>query len=132
APRFLNLQDDAREASLQGLKGAMQGAAGIVYGKAAIDGKDSISDGSATINLGSNNVVKLMNGYPQGNEDGIAKAVSGLEDDWSAVSGSGGTNATSISYSFKGYTSATTEKCSVSYTMVASASEPTIIVNKCN
>ncbi|MGB6294108.1 MAG: type II secretion system protein [Vibrio anguillarum] len=131
APRFLNLQDDAREASLQGLKGAMQGAAGIVYGKAAIDGKDSISDGSATINLGSN-VVKLMNGYPQGNEDGIAKAVSGLEDDWSAVSGSGGTNATSISYSFKDYTSATTTNCSVSYTMVASASEPTIIVNKCN
>ncbi|MBY8273482.1 type II secretion system GspH family protein [Vibrio fluvialis] len=35
APRFLNLQDDARKAALQGLKGAMDGAAGIVYGKAA-------------------------------------------------------------------------------------------------
>ncbi len=29
APRFLNLQDDAREASLQGLKGAIDGAAGL-------------------------------------------------------------------------------------------------------
>ncbi|WP_162809858.1 type II secretion system protein, partial [Vibrio cholerae] len=38
APRFLNLQGDAREASLQGLKGAIDGAAGIVYGKAAVSG----------------------------------------------------------------------------------------------
>ncbi|WP_025559781.1 type II secretion system protein, partial [Vibrio parahaemolyticus] len=38
APRFLNLQDDARKSSLQGLKGAMDGAAGIVFGKAAING----------------------------------------------------------------------------------------------
>lgn len=40
APRFLNLQDDARESTIQGLKGAMDGAAGIVYGKAAINGQD--------------------------------------------------------------------------------------------
>ena len=29
APRFLNLQDDARNSALQGLKGAIDGAAGI-------------------------------------------------------------------------------------------------------
>lgn len=38
APRFLNLQSDARASSLDGLKGAMQGASGIVFGKAAIQG----------------------------------------------------------------------------------------------
>ncbi|ENM3810998.1 type II secretion system protein, partial [Vibrio cholerae] len=32
APRFLNLQSDARKASLLGLKGAINGAAGLVYG----------------------------------------------------------------------------------------------------
>ena len=47
APRFLNLQDDARTSSLEGLKGAMSGAAGIVYGKAAIDGLEAVSSGSA-------------------------------------------------------------------------------------
>ena len=41
APRFLNLQSDARSASLQGLKGAMAGAAGIVYGTAAINGQET-------------------------------------------------------------------------------------------
>jgi MSHA pilin protein MshA len=30
APRFLNLQNDAREAAIQGLKGAMDGGAAIV------------------------------------------------------------------------------------------------------
>ncbi|MEZ8773192.1 type II secretion system protein [Vibrio sp. 10N.247.310.17] len=36
APRFLNLQDDARTASLEGLRGAVAGAMGITYGRAAI------------------------------------------------------------------------------------------------
>ena len=43
APRFLNLQSDARVSALQGLKGAMDGAAGIVYGKAAIAGIETIA-----------------------------------------------------------------------------------------
>ncbi|WP_140197003.1 type II secretion system protein, partial [Vibrio parahaemolyticus] len=54
APRFLNLQDDARNSALEGLKGAIAGAAGITYGKAAIAGTESKEtatmkiDGSAT------------------------------------------------------------------------------------
>lgn len=40
APRFLNLQTDARVAVLQGAKGALSGADGIVYGKAVIEGKE--------------------------------------------------------------------------------------------
>ncbi len=46
APRFLNLQSDARESSLQGLKGAIDGASGIIYGKAAIDGIETKAPGS--------------------------------------------------------------------------------------
>lgn len=38
APRFLNLQDDARIATLEGLRGAVAGAMGISYGRAAING----------------------------------------------------------------------------------------------
>ena len=44
APRFLNLQDDAKESALQGLAGAMNGAAGITFGKAAIDGVEALAD----------------------------------------------------------------------------------------
>ncbi|MUK26298.1 type II secretion system protein [Aliivibrio fischeri] len=82
APKFLNLQSDARASSLQGLKGAMAGAAGIVYGKAAIDGKETATtetdvDGIAT-----------KYGYPMAKKEGIGEAVVGLSEDWSSdVSG---------------------------------------------
>ncbi|HAV1415340.1 type II secretion system protein [Vibrio parahaemolyticus] len=76
APRFLNLQSDARESALQGLKGAMDGAAGIVYGKAAIEGKEA-KDGQ-TLESG----VKTDFGYPSADADGLVKAVTGLNDDW--------------------------------------------------
>ncbi|MGD8111948.1 type II secretion system protein [Vibrio sp. TRT 21S02] len=125
APRFLNLQDDARNASLQGLKGAMQGAAGIVYGKSAINGTES---GNGSISMG-NDTVNTTNGYPEASENGIGKAVSGLADDWEVVSGSNSTGT--VAYTFKGYTSATNSSCSVKYDMATSDSEPTITANDC-
>lgn len=82
APRFLNLQDDARNASLQGLKGAIDGAAGIVYGKAAVKGLES----SAATSVDD---IDIAYGYPAATDNGIGNAVVGLTSDWStAVSGS--------------------------------------------
>ncbi|GAK24191.1 MSHA pilin protein MshA [Vibrio sp. JCM 19052] len=81
APRFLNLQDDARKASLQGLKGAIDGAAGITYGKAAVEGKEAID--ASKVTAGSEPEVegiKITFGYPT--VDGLTTAVVGLEDDW--------------------------------------------------
>nr|WP_274614068.1 type II secretion system protein [Vibrio parahaemolyticus] len=43
APRFLNLQNDAREARLEGMKGAIESALGIGYGKMAIPSDSSPS-----------------------------------------------------------------------------------------
>ncbi|WP_431786370.1 type II secretion system protein [Vibrio harveyi] len=57
APRFLNLQDDARASSLRGLKGAIDGAAGIT----------------------------VAYGYPTADANGIVKAVAGLESDWKTI-----------------------------------------------
>ena len=76
APRFLNLQNDARKASLQGLAGAMNGGAGIVYGKAAIEGKETST--SATDIDG----ISTIYGYPTAAVAGIGEAVVGLESDW--------------------------------------------------
>nr|VVV05112.1 hypothetical protein AW0309160_02532 [Aliivibrio wodanis] len=79
APKFLNLQSDARASSLQGLKGAMSGASGIVYGKAAIDGKET---STTTVAIDGINTVY---GYPEATADGIGAAVVGLTDDWSSA-----------------------------------------------
>ncbi|MDN3680411.1 type II secretion system protein [Vibrio tapetis subsp. quintayensis] len=126
APKFLNLQDDARESALQGLKGAMGGAAGIVYGKAAVSGLESVSQGKSISGAGTANIA-LVHGYPKASSDGIGNAVSGLSADWSVVS----TPSNSIVYGFKGDTDTT--KCVVTYSITpsATAQEPTIAITSC-
>ena len=80
APRFLNLQKDARQASLQGLAGAMNGAAGITYGKAAVTGnetKTAVTDVDG---------IDTIYGYPTATDGGVGVAVTGLTtNDWSRV-----------------------------------------------
>ncbi len=93
APRFLNLQNDARQSALQGLKGALDGAAGVVFGKAAIEGKDSLE--TATLNNG----ITLAYGYPTADATGIEAAVTGLSADWQNITITGVTGAI---YTFNG------------------------------
>ncbi len=120
APRFLDLQGDARKASLQGLKGAMQGAAGIVYGKSAIAGVETQATGS--VSSGSSSIDTVY-GYPAATESGIGSAVAGIDSDWDVFTSS----ATAISFTFSGRSDGT--ECNVLYTQAASSSaEPAIEV----
>jgi MSHA pilin protein MshA len=61
APRFIDIQSDARKEVLQGVKGAIQGASQLVYAKAAIAGVQKENPGSVTI---GNNTVATKFGYP--------------------------------------------------------------------
>ncbi len=116
APRFLSLQGDAREASLQGLKGAIDGAAGIVYGKAAIEGLETST--TATDVTAGGITVSTIFGYPTANAAGIGAAVTGLDTDWAVATSA----ATSITYGFTGSPSAT---CAVTYTQATSGAVAT-------
>ena len=83
APKFINLQSDARVSALQGVKGALQGANSLYYSKAAIAGieKTTATDGTpptGTVVEG----VKLNFGYIQANKDEIVKALEITETDW--------------------------------------------------
>ncbi|MGR4990686.1 type II secretion system protein [Vibrio rotiferianus] len=89
APRFLNLQDDARAAANQGLKGAIDGAAGIVFGKAAVEGKESLTAADTKVED-----ITIYLGYPTADENGLGKAVQGLSDDWVLISKTARTEAT--------------------------------------
>ncbi|EOW9247858.1 prepilin-type N-terminal cleavage/methylation domain-containing protein [Vibrio paracholerae] len=110
APRFLNLQGDARQASLQGLKGAIDGAAGIVYGRAAILGREA---SSSAVDVDG---ISTIYGYPVAADGGINKAVVGFDSDWThQVSGA------SVLITFKDATLNTAaaiaqKNCYVSYT----------------
>ncbi|WP_281222807.1 type II secretion system protein [Photobacterium sanguinicancri] len=122
APRFLNLQGDARNASLQGLKGAINGGAGIVYGKAAIAGKEG-SD-SATVIEG----VQTIYGYPTATSAGIVATLSNFDDDWGVVSGTGSSDAAgqTIQLTFKQFKDDITKNptCFITYTAAQDKSTP--------
>lgn len=83
APRFLNLQNDARKSAIAGLAGAMNGGAGITYGKSAIEGEDTIASSASPAPAAGG--ITTSYGYPTANKAGIVTAVQGLEDNtqWS-------------------------------------------------
>lgn len=118
APKFLNLQDDARASSLQGLKGAIDGAAGITYGKAAIQGLESVSSATKT----SDN-IEIIYGYPTATSAGIGAAMTGF-DDWQIVTDTGmsADAAATIELTFKN--SNDDSKCLVTYTAASDATTP--------
>lgn len=131
APRFINMQSDARKASLQGLKGAIDGAAGIVYGKAAILGKEAAS---AKVDVDG---ISTIYGYPMATSDGIGQAVVGLGDggDWSVYAGEPDKYYVTLK-SETALTAAPT-KCYVLYTQAsgtatASAAVTTVESDSCN
>ncbi|WP_238028073.1 MULTISPECIES: type II secretion system protein [unclassified Photobacterium] len=128
APKFMNLQVDARNASLQGLKGSLQGAAGIVYGKSAIAGLEATP--SVTKAKSGDIGMALVYGYPAATSDGIKLAVSGLEDnkEWKEVAATG-TPKDGINFTFAN--SSATDSCYVNYASSVSGAAPVVTVVGC-
>ncbi|MGL6171784.1 MAG: type II secretion system protein [Vibrio sp.] len=125
APRFLNLQNDARKASLQGLKGAIDGAAGIVYGKAAIQGKETLAavdDDGVDVDVDVDG-IKIAFGYPTAAAKGIGAAVVGLgaDGDWSFFEDTSGNAFYATFKSEAGLTGIPSTKCYVVYTQASDA-----------
>ncbi|WP_060989265.1 type II secretion system protein [Photobacterium leiognathi] len=122
APKFMNLQGDARHSALQGLKGAIQGASGIVYGKSAIAGVETVDDSSVSTSEGS---IKTAYGYPKATTDGIVLALQNVGDnqDFAVVSGSSSTDGKTIQFTFKNYADDTPppKNCFLTYTAAGSA-----------
>ena len=52
APKFINLQSDARASTVQGVKAAVQGANALIYSKSAIAGKEKDKPAIITIATG--------------------------------------------------------------------------------
>ena len=72
-PKFINLQDDAKESALKGLSGALNSAANIVYAKSAIDGNEKLTD--QVVSKLSSGKIETSYGYPKASDAGIGNAV---------------------------------------------------------
>ncbi|WP_037471725.1 type II secretion system protein [Shewanella waksmanii] len=61
APKFINLQSDARASTLDGVKGALQAANTLVLSKASIQGLET--EGNQDVELSSGVFIELDYGY---------------------------------------------------------------------
>ncbi|QFU24644.1 type II secretion system GspH family protein [Shewanella eurypsychrophilus] len=61
APKFINLQSDARESTLSGMQAALQGANALVYSKAAIQGLETENNQDVELEDGVD--IELSYGY---------------------------------------------------------------------
>ncbi|WP_038175301.1 type II secretion system protein [Vibrio pacinii] len=125
APRFLNLQGDAREASLEGLRGAISGAMGIVYGGSAIAGEETLGRDEADTDNNTpplSNGVRTSFGYPIADATGIGQALD-LSDDFVVLQTSADdVEPAFIDYGFNNFS----EQC-VRYTEAANATTPATV-----
>lgn len=65
APKFLNLQADAKEGVLKGVEASMKSASSLVYSKSIIAGIESKVSGAVKVN---GNDVDVVYGYPRADD----------------------------------------------------------------
>ena len=120
APKFINLQGDARSSTITAMKGAVEAAGSMAHSKAIIAGKDktsSVTDGITVDNVG----VDLVYGYPAATSDGIGNVIDAPSSEW-------GASASSSTYTLtpKDFTPST-GSCNVVYTQATSTAAPTVV-----
>lgn len=138
APKFVDLQSDARLATLNGMKAAINSAVSLTYGKSLVTGEEKKEEGSITIN---GSPVTVCYGYPCAAATKIqkvldigdfAECVEGVSGDW-CYKENASTKSIDI-YIANGYTA--NSQCFVTYTESSAAgSAPKVAlspnVNKC-
>lgn len=83
APKFMNLQSDARISALNGMKASLKSASAMIYSKAILAGREKLGDSEVCSNAGATadcteGKVKIVYGYPAGTAAGI---VATLQDE---------------------------------------------------
>jgi MSHA pilin protein MshA len=131
-PKYINLQADARTATLEGVKAAMQGASALVYGKSLVAGNQNISatnNPQPTITLSDGTELGINYGYPR---YVAAEWQSILDLDSNDFSMNTTRDAKLIIFpkSFESLPSATTD-CIVIYQQATATNKPIITVNPC-
>ncbi|MPY25887.1 prepilin-type N-terminal cleavage/methylation domain-containing protein [Shewanella psychropiezotolerans] len=143
APKFINLQSDARKSTLDGMKGALQGANSLIFSKAAISAeeKKGSADASTTgsVDIGTGTPAATNYGYLQSTATQLTNAmdlsISNDEDDtvdWYIAEGDDGAKSAQLYQAGSarfGNTTTTTNRCYVTYTPTTSTTAaPTYVV----
>jgi MSHA pilin protein MshA len=125
APRFIDLQEDARASTLEGVKAALQGGSQLVYAKSAIAGTQSAATGTVTVSGGTVNTVF---GYPNANT-AATNSESALYVDLSSNDFIVADGTTTGTFTISLDAGGTTGNCWVLYTNAALNAAPAIVVD---
>lgn len=135
APKYINLEADAKTATLEAIKASMEGAAALVYGKSLVKGNHKVKQTFANqpkVNIGDGSGDLDINyGYPTGVYSDWQRL---LDIDSSVYGISMNTDASSAIVYFKsdGVKLSTTGDCIVYYTEVVGVGQkPSVTVNPC-
>ena len=118
APKFVDLQSDARLATLNGMKAAINSAVSLTYGKSLVNGKEKEEKVSITIN---GSPVDVCYGYPCAAATEIQKVLdigdfnactAGVAGDWCFEDGAAGDSSIKI-FVANGYSESS--KCFLKY-----------------
>lgn len=134
APKFIDLQDDAKEATLQAVKASMQSAATLVYSKSLIEGVNESPEVDAKVVTVNGTDINVSFGYPLADYSSAAAA-----GDWTTLLELDAEkfNSLVIGTNFVVYTGETVpttvgDDCIVVYTAAADTdTPPTAVVNPC-
>jgi MSHA pilin protein MshA len=107
-PRFANLGDEARKASINALAGAIKAAANIAHAQQLANG----GSGTDAVDLDGAAGLTMVAGYPTANAAGIGAAAQIQSADYTS-SGDGALATSTIVYTISGTTAGS---CQVSYT----------------
>ncbi|MDM7859139.1 prepilin-type N-terminal cleavage/methylation domain-containing protein [Alteromonas sp. ASW11-36] len=139
APRFIDLQGDARASTLQGVKAALQGGSQLVYAKSAIAGEQATANGAGAA---AEDTQAVVNGVAVETDFGYPAATASLaitdiapwatlEDaDWTLTNS---TDSEVIAGTFvitpegTAATSTTADQCQVVYAEAADANSAPVI-----
>jgi MSHA pilin protein MshA len=127
APKFIDLQDDAKDAANDGIAAAMESAASLVYAKAVIAGDEGSASGDSLAATATVS-VDLVYGYPE--HDDVFSLLD-LSSDFTSVVVSG--NAVVVYRTdITTAPTATGVACTISYTdSTADGIRPVISVTSC-
>ncbi|MBU3020638.1 type II secretion system GspH family protein [Aestuariibacter sp. A3R04] len=132
APRFIDLQGDARASTLQGVKAALESGMQLVYAKSAIAGEqDTAYAGNNNTRVTINNIaIDTDFGYPDAERTNITRlnAWADLNDnDWTVAANSPSAGSFAITPEGVAYTATAADQCQVIYTEAASENERPVI-----
>jgi len=111
-PRFADLGEEAREASLAGLAGALKSAASIAHAEQLVTGAAL----GATVTL-EGTAITMVNGYPTANAAGIGAAADVDSADYTISTG-GTAGGASVTFTLQ-------SNCLVTYTSANAATDNT-------